>query len=111
MIGLHPEGRTITGFEQFKARFARVLTTLTGTRERHREKGSNARKYDANNNDDSTLMKLQSEVMSSMMNPSNQLTDYQVERCVASRTSTGVSIALYGKYLGSSANFEVPFYV
>ena len=105
MIGLSYEGKTVSGFEQFKQRFTRVMTTQLGTRERHRTKGSNARKHAAKNNDSSMLMRVQNEVMTSVSNPINQLTDFEIERCVASRTSTGVSLSVFGKFNGTSVNF------
>lgn len=111
MIGLGVTGKTVSDFEQWKTRFSRVVTTQLGTRERHRKRGSDARKY-ANKNASSTmLMQLQNEVMQTIINPENLLTDFTVERCVATQHSGGVQLQVYGKYNNVSVSFGEPLNV
>jgi len=112
VIGMGPTGATISGFEQFKQRFARMITTPLASRFRNRARGSKARNYADANAGDTMLVTLQAEVIRSVSDKNNLMNEeFEIEQCLASRTKTGVSIAVKGKYKGAPVKFEVPMNV
>ncbi|MDE1333317.1 hypothetical protein [Vibrio aestuarianus] len=112
MIGMGPTGSTISGFEQFKLRFARMITTPLGSRYRHRLLGSKARNYADENAGDTMLVTLQAEVIRSVSDKNNLMKkEFEIEQCLATRTKTGVSISVKGQYKGIAVKFEVPMNV
>ncbi len=107
-----PTGKTISGFEQFKMRFARMITTPLATRFRHRLCGSKVRQYADKNAGDTMLVTIQAEVIRSVSDKNNQMNDeFSIEQCLASRTSTGVLLTISGTYHGTVVKFEVPMNV
>lgn len=108
MIGIDRNtGRTLTDWEQFVSRVTQVMTTPVGSREHRRDFGSRVPETLGRNMGDSLLVTAQAYAIDAFYSAINGLGDFTPSRVVATRTATGLSLAIYGKWRNQSVSFEV----
>jgi hypothetical protein len=112
MMGLsRSSGKLLSHWEYFTELAEDALNTSLGSRQKQRLYGSQLPKLLGKLNADDTLMLAQIYATQTFIEPANLLTHlFEVEQVVASRTGTGLKLAISGKYSGQRTTFEVPIH-
>ncbi len=112
MMGLsRSSGKLLSHWDHFIELAEDALSTALGSRQKQRLYGSKLPRLLGKLNADDTLMFAQIYATETFIEPANLLTHlFEVEQVVASRTDTGLRLAITGKYKGQRTAFEVPIH-